>query len=130
MTSTDGALRIDRWLFYCRFFKTRSLASKAVAAGHVKVNGVCAAPGNRVSEGDSVEILKDRLPYKLTATTLPHRRGPAPEAQSCYLEDADTVQSRDDLRQGLRADRLLLPRTEGRPDKHTQRLLRKRGREQ
>ena len=48
-------LRIDRWLFFCRFFKTRSKATAAVTGGHVKLNGERASPGQRVEVGDRIE---------------------------------------------------------------------------
>ena len=54
------SLRIDRWLFYCRFFRTRVRATEAVAGGHVKLNGERAAPGNRVSCGDRIDLVRER----------------------------------------------------------------------
>ena len=52
----SDSLRIDRWLFFCRFFKTRSKATAAVTGGHVKLNGERASPGIRVSVGDRIEL--------------------------------------------------------------------------
>ena len=119
-------LRIDRGLFHCRFFKTRTQASKAVNAGHVKVNGKRPAPGRRVQVGDRIELVRDRLPYALEVLAIPARRGPAAEARSCYREDEEVVRQREDQAAALRHDRLAMPRTDGRPDKHTRRLLRER----
>lgn len=119
-------LRIDRWLYYCRFFKTRSKASAAVAGGHVRLNGRRAAPGARVAVGDRIDLVRDRLAYSLEVVAIPPRRGPAPEAQSCYAEDEASVRERQATIEMLRQDRLLMPRTEGRPDKRTRRKLRER----
>lgn len=128
MTTATDALRIDRWLFFCRFYKTRVRAAEAVAGGHVKINGQRAAPGTRVSRGDAVYLLRDRIPYRFTVTAIPQRRGPAAEARACYEEDPAALRERRALQDGLRADRLSMPRTKGRPDKHTRRKLRGRNR--
>ncbi|MGB5164626.1 MAG: S4 domain-containing protein, partial [Woeseiaceae bacterium] len=76
------ALRIDRWLFYCRFFKTRGRATAAVTGGHVKVNGERASPGHRVKCGDRIDLVRERLPYSLDVISIPSRRGPAAEAKA------------------------------------------------
>ena len=129
MTASADSLRVDRWLFYCRFYKTRVLATDAVTGGHVKVNGERTAPGNRVKCGDRIDLVKQRLPYSLTVTDIPGRRGPATEARQCYVEDEDTVRQREIQTAALRQDRMLMPTTKGRPDKHTRRKLRSRNRD-
>ena len=123
----DG-LRIDRWLFFCRFFKTRSKATAAVTGGHVKLNGERPGPGVRVKVGDRIELVRERLPYSLEVTAIPTRRGPAPEAKACYAEDEKTVIERELKVATLKQDRMLMPKTPGRPDKHTRRKLRDRNR--
>ena len=128
MSAPADSLRIDRWLFYTRFFKTRSLATAAVAGGHVKLNGERTTPGSRIKCGDQIDLIRERLPYSLEVTGIPNRRGPAAEARKCYLEDEATVRQREDQAVALRQDRMLMPKTEGRPDKHTRRKLRSRNR--
>lgn len=128
MTDSLDALRIDRWLYYCRFYKSRSLATAAVSGGHVRINGERTTPGARVKCGDRIELVRDRLPYVLDVTAIPTRRGPATEARRCYEEDQGIVLERESLIRALRQDRLLMPKTEGRPDKHTRRQLIKRTR--
>ncbi len=128
MSAPVDSLRVDRWLFYCRFFKTRSLATAAVSAGHVKLNGERTTPGSRIKCGDQIDLIRERLPYSLQVTGIPNRRGPAAEARNCYLEDEETVRQREDQAVALRQDRMLMPKTEGRPDKHTRRKLRSRNR--
>lgn len=123
------AIRIDRWLFFCRFFKTRSKAASAVTGGHVRLNGERTSPGVRVRIGDRIDLVRERLDYSLEVTGIPARRGPAPEARACYVEDEGTVRKREQKLATLRQDRLLMPKTDGRPDKHTRRKLRlRRGR--
>lgn len=117
------ALRIDRWLFFCRFFKSRSLATNAVNGGHVRVNGERATPGTKVKPGSRLEITKNQLTYVITVTDIPTRRGPANEANACYEEDPASVMAREERSATLRQDRMMLPKTRGRPDKHTRRKL-------
>jgi ribosome-associated heat shock protein Hsp15 len=126
MPRSQDTLRIDRWLYFCRFFKTRSKASAAVTGGHVRLNGERAAPGNRVKVGDRIDLVRERLDYSLSVTGIPARRGPAAEAQQCYAEDDSVVEKREAKTTALRQDRLLMPKTDGRPDKRTRRKLRER----
>ena len=123
-----SSLRVDRWLFYSRFFKTRSRATAAVAGGHVKINGERATPGARVKCGDRIDLVRERLPYSLDVVGIPSRRGPAAEARECYREDEEVVRQREQQAATLRQDRMLMPKTDGRPDKHTRRELRSRNR--
>ena len=129
MTATENeVLRVDKWLWFTRFYKTRALAAKAVTGGHVKVNGERARPATSVRAGDVIEIVRDQLPWRLTVEALPQRRGPAREARTCYQEDERVAEERQSLSTGRRMDRLLMPTTEGKPDKHTRRKLRARRR--
>jgi len=120
--------RIDKWLWFVRFFKTRVLATAAVQGGHVKVAGERVRAGYRVSPGMVISMTRDQLPYLLTVVLIPSRRGPAAEARACYLESEDSVRQRQEIANSIRRDRLQMPRTHGRPDKHTQRKLRERNR--
>lgn len=128
MSDSLETLRIDRWLYYCRFYKSRSLATAAVSGGHVRINGERTTPGARVRCGDRIELVRDRLPFLLDVTAIPARRGPAAEARRCYEEDQGVVLERESLVRALRQDRMLMPKTKGRPDKHTRRELIKRNR--
>ncbi len=121
-------LRIDKWLYYTRFFKTRGLAAKAVTGGHVKLNGARAKPASSVQPGDVIDLVKNQLRWRLVARDLPARRGPAAEARQCYEEDVAIREERLAFVDGRRMDRLQMPRTDGRPDKHTRRMLRSRRR--
>lgn len=123
-----NSLRIDRWLYYCRFYKTRGLATAAVGGGHVKLNGERTTPGSRVKRDDRIELIRERLPYLLTVIDIPNRRGPAVEARYCYCEDEETIRQRALQTAALKQDRLSMPTTGGRPDKHTRRKLRSRRR--
>jgi ribosome-associated heat shock protein Hsp15 len=124
----EQGLRVDRWLWFTRFHKTRTLASAAVQGGHVKVNGERAKSGNRVVPGDIIELVRSQLLYRLTVLSLPAGRGPANEMAKCYEEDAASQQERQELMSQIKEDRKQMPRTRGKPDKHTRRMLRERNR--
>ncbi len=124
----DASLRIDRWLYFTRFYKTRSLAAKAVAGGHVRLNGERARGSSKIRVGDRVELTREQLKWVLDVREIPGRRGPGHEARRCYEEDPESVTARNQRRDSLRFDRLAMPRTPGRPDKHTRRKLRDKNR--
>ncbi len=126
----EEGLRVDRWLWFTRFHKTRTLAGRAVQAGHVKINGERAKSGNPVQPGDTIELVKNQLVYRLNVLSVPARRGPASEMAKCYKEDAASQQERRELMIRIKEDRNQMPRTRGKPDKHTRRMLRERNRKQ
>lgn len=124
--ASGPGLRIDKWLWSVRFFKTRSIAAEAVQAGHVKINGRRTKAAHNVKVGDALQIVKGRVQFDVRVDGLPARRGPATEAQRCYSETPQSIERRQAL-----ADRRGLARsapTAGRPDKRTRRLLRKKQR--
>lgn len=123
-----AALRIDKWLYFTRFYKTRGLAGRAVAGGHVKVNDRRARASTQVKSGDRIDIVREQLPWRFEVTGIPARRGPAREARGCYNEDSAICAVRQELVAGRKMDRLQMPVTDGRPDKHTRRKLRERRR--
>ena len=117
-------LRIDRWLWCARFFKSRSAAAEAVRGGHVRLNGQRVKPAHAVKLGDVLELSLPRAPHREAPTAaLPVRRGPAPEAAATYSESAESIERRR-LAAEQRAQRAsFAPPTAGRPDKRTRRLL-------
>ncbi|MBM7066594.1 RNA-binding S4 domain-containing protein [Actibacterium sp. 188UL27-1] len=85
----DAAIRIDKWLWHARFFKTRSLATKLVTEGKVRVNGTkISKPARNVSPGDTLTFAQGKVIRLIRITAIGARRGPAPEAQGLY-EDLD-----------------------------------------
>jgi len=124
----DERQRLDLWLVNARFFRSRALAAKNITGGHVKVEGERAKSGHKVKVGDRLEILRDRERFVVQIERLPARRGPAAEARACYVEEPSARAAREALGRQLRQDRMTMPRTAGRPDKHTRRLLRRRNR--
>jgi ribosome-associated heat shock protein Hsp15 len=121
-----GGLRLDKWLWHARIFRTRGLAQAAVEGGHVQLNGARIKASRTVRPGDRLSVVRERERIELEVLTLPKRRGPAPEAQRCYAETAESVAARARQRE---FNRLSMPIPVGRPDKRARReLLRLRGR--
>ncbi len=90
-------LRIDKWLWAARFFKTRSLARKAVSSGKIHLNGVRVKPSKQVHAGDKVRLLRGADEYHLNIVALSARRGPASVAQQLYNESVEDKKKREDL---------------------------------
>ena len=124
----DRSLRLDRWLWFTRFYKTRTAASKAVNGGHVRLNGERARTSSKVVAGDRIQLVRNQLEFDVTVADIPSRRGPASEAQSCYAESEESLARRKQQVSELRLDRLQMPMTRGKPDKRTRRKLRDRNR--
>jgi ribosome-associated heat shock protein Hsp15 len=80
-------MRLDKWLWAARFFKTRSLATQAIEHGRVKLNGERVKPAHDVRPGDRLDIRLGEVDWALTVRGLSMQRGPAPVAQRLYEED-------------------------------------------
>jgi ribosome-associated heat shock protein Hsp15 len=114
------ALRIDRWLWHARFFRTRSVAQQAVEGGHVQVAGERVRASRLVRVGDRLQIARERERYTIDVLDIPARRGPASEARRCYEETAESVAARGHARE---LQRLSSPGPHARPDKRERREL-------
>lgn len=116
--ATEGArIRLDKWLWHARFFKTRTLAAKEVSAGHVRVNGTrVSKPAHAVGPDDVLTFVQARAARVVRVVAIGARRGPAPEAQMLY----------DDLSPPVPEENIpAAPRYEGkgRPTKRDRRKL-------
>ena len=127
--ASAGSERIDRWLWFTRFFKSRSLAANAVRRGQVHVNGERVKPARTIKCGDELMVMRGSEEFRVTVLALPKRRGPAPEAQQAYVEDPEWTAIREQRAAARAAESRTIPRTPGRPDKRTRRLLRARQRD-
>lgn len=93
----DGKIRLDKWLWHARFFKTRALAAALVKGGHMRVNGVRSAKASHtVRAGDVLTFPQARAVRIVRIVALGQRRGPAPEAQALYEDLAPTRQGEDE----------------------------------
>jgi ribosome-associated heat shock protein Hsp15 len=87
MSEPSDRLRVDKWLWHARFFKTRSMAAREVSDGKVRVNGVrIAKPAHLVGAGDVLTFVQARKVRVIRIEALGTRRGPAPEAQTLYAD--------------------------------------------
>jgi len=119
-------VRLDRWLWAARFFKTRSMATAAVAGGHVHVAGGRAKPSRPVSVGDRLTITRGTVEWTVIVLAVSDRRGPASEAALLYEETEESRAAREqatEQRRAERADRAAGPLGPGRPTKRDRRRL-------
>jgi ribosome-associated heat shock protein Hsp15 len=118
------AVRIDKWLWAARFFKTRSLATEAVAGGRVHVNGSRVKPAREVRVGETVEVtLGAGLKRTVIVDALADRRGPATAAATLYTETQESLAARERALAERRATRPLGADLAGRPTKLDRRRL-------
>ena len=94
MNSATSKLRIDKWLWAARFFKTRSLAAQAVEGGKAKLNQQRVKPAKEIHLGDSLELHMGNYTWEITVLGLSARRGPAEDARALYTESAESLQRR------------------------------------
>lgn len=121
----EERVRIDKWLWAARFFKTRSLAAKAVSGGHVHLNGNRVKPARPVQVGDELVIRRGEVEFTVQILALSDRRGPAKIARTLYEESAESIAAREAAREERRLIRAAAPRPQGRPDKRDRRRIRK-----
>jgi ribosome-associated heat shock protein Hsp15 len=127
--ASDGH-RLDKWLWHCRFYKTRSLATAAIAGGRVHLNAERVKPAHRVRIGDRLSLSLQGVIAEFAVLGLPQRRGAAAEAQAHYLETSESAQRRAQLREQQRLAQMSRPRPDARPDKRDRRRLMRLQRDQ
>jgi ribosome-associated heat shock protein Hsp15 len=116
-------LRLDQWLWYVRFYKSRSQATTAVAGGRVHLNGARVKPAHPVRAGDRIEASVGLRQVEVVVLALPSRRGPAPEARRCFEETAASVARGAQQVEQRRMAGFAGPMSAGRPDKRDRRRL-------
>jgi ribosome-associated heat shock protein Hsp15 len=120
---TDSPIRLDKWLWAARFFKTRAVAAQAIAGGKVEVNDVRAKPAKLLHLGDRLRVRRGPYLYLLTVRVLSERRGPPAEAATLYEEDREGKAARERLSQQLRIAPPPAYEGKGRPTKRDRREL-------
>lgn len=125
MTTSDNsaAVRVDKWLWAARFFKTRTLARQAIEAGHVRINDQRCKPARELLLGDRISIVKAQEHVEIIVLALSNVRGPAPQAQALYAELPTSIarRARDALERA--ANRTQSVETGPRPTKRDRRKL-------
>lgn len=117
-----GKLRLDKWLWAARFFKTRQLAIEAINGGKIELNGQRAKPGKTVRPGARLTIHKGPLEWRIEVLGISRQRGPASEAALLYAEDEASRERRQALVRERR-EQGVVPGPAGRPTKRDRRQL-------
>lgn len=116
-------MRIDKWLWATRFYKTRTAATAAVSAGHVRVNGVRVKPAKEVGVSDTVEVRVGQVERSVVVTGVADKRGSAAVAATLYSETAESIARREQAAQQRRLARPLGADLGVRPTKQDRRRL-------
>lgn len=116
-------VRIDKWLWAARFYKTRALAAHAVDSGQARLNSSPVRPAHGVRIGDVIVVRKQGLVWEVAVVDVSDRRGPASEAAKLYRETNESAAAREQLLQERRAAAAQEPRWSGRPTKRQRRKL-------
>lgn len=113
--------RLDKWLWCARFYKTRTLATEAIKAGRVAVNGQSAKPAKLLAVGDQLLIKMPPYEFAVSVHGLVAQRVSAPLAKALYLETPDSIAAREKLATELRLGAILEDRAPGKLSKHDRR---------
>lgn len=118
-----SSVRLDRWLWAARFFKTRTLAKAAIEGGKIELEGYKPKVSKEVSVGAKLKINIGSYTHQIEVTGLADKRGSASIAQTLYRESEDSIAARDSLRAQLRMQRAGLRVPTTRPTKHQRQAL-------
>lgn len=116
-------MRMDKWLWAARFFKTRSLAARACELGRIESNGIAAKPAREVRTGDLLKVKNDSGDFQIEVVALSEMRGPAAVAQTLYRETEASRELRLKLAEERKAMGLFEAPREGRPSKRDRREI-------
>jgi ribosome-associated heat shock protein Hsp15 len=119
----DPRVRLDKWLYAARFYKTRSLAAQAIEAGRARVEDQRVKPSHTLRAGARISLSKDALVWKVEVVALSDKRGPATEAAKLYRESPENVAIREEEIARRKAVAASAPRTSGRPTKRDRRKI-------
>jgi ribosome-associated heat shock protein Hsp15 len=116
-------VRIDKWLWAARFFKTRALARDAIKGGKVQIDGHRVKPGRTLAAGDRLTIRRGDEEFQVTVSDLDERRLSAALAQGKYVEDPASVARRESAAAQRKLDQQARAERQGRPDKRQRRQI-------
>jgi ribosome-associated heat shock protein Hsp15 len=116
-------VRLDKWLWAARFYKTRSLAAQAIEAGRARADDQRVKPSHSITPGARISVRKDSLIWQIEVTAVSDKRGPASDAAMLYRESPENTAVREEEIARRRAAATSAPRTSGRPTKRDRRKL-------
>lgn len=122
--ATQG-VRLDIWLWAVRIYKTRSLATKEIKAGRVKLNGQKKKPSSLVDVGDNIEFRKPPYDFHIVVDAILEKRVGAPLAQECYHETAESIEKRKQISESVKLNNASISFAKGRPTKKDRREFNK-----
>ena len=125
MHDNDDPIRLDKWLWAARFFKTRALAAEAVSGGKVEINGVRPKPSRIVRPGDELSVRRGVYEWTVIVKDVARLRGPAPQAQLLYEETEESRRRRDAAAAQMKFERGVEFDVPGRPTKRDRREITK-----
>ena len=117
-------IRVDKWLWAARFFKTRADAADAVNGGKVHVNGQRVKSSRPVQVGDQLEITRGQIHSVVNVVALNDKRGSAKVAQLLYQETPESIEERELKSQQRKLLNVSMPKSQGKPNKHQRRKIR------
>lgn len=123
MTETDDRVRLDKWLWAARFYKTRSLAAEAIAGGKVQVNGERVKRAKPMQIGDEVRIRQGPYEHQIVVREISERRGPASDAARMYEEKPESRAAREAMALQLKSLHAAFVPERGRPTKKDRREI-------
>ena len=121
--SESNYMRIDRWLWCARFYKSRKLAAEAVKNGKILVDNVRPKPAKMIRPGENLKIRRGPFVHDIEILSLPVSRIPARDTAGIYRETSESVSDRELLATRLKMEHINYPKSRGRPTKHDRREL-------
>lgn len=118
-----SSMRLDKWLWCTRFFKTRSLAAQVIKNGRVSVNDQKAKPAKTIVIGDAISFKKDNLPYTILVEDLSANRLSATLAAKLYSESKQSIEERSKVIELIKANNSMIQFQKGKPEKKQRRDL-------
>lgn len=122
-------VRLDKWLWAARFFKTRQLAADAIKSGKVQVDDIKAKPARTIQQGDKIRVRRGPYVHEVKVNLASEKRGSASVAAQLYAESAESIENRETLGQQIQTDRQSLRYNKGKPSKRDRRDLERLRRE-
>lgn len=121
--NSANAMRLDKWLWCARFFKTRAMAQKHIELGRVLVNGLKVKNSKIIQIGDTIDLTLNSLPYRIKVLRFNSMRRPASEAKLLYVEDESVATKRSEIKALNQASQITAAYPDGRPTKRDRRAL-------